>query len=179
MLQIVSTLRFTPSTLCDCRTLTVVHCPAQSSCSIRDSHLLAIATHCVHLREFRLTDADEVTNVGVRAMLQMCGSKLAKLTLMRCKKLSRRSLLAIIEHCPDLEELTLVLRAITKAVLMDKLILSDPLKMLRKLTVCRTMHMCEQQSRWRFIVHSICATRRLFPVARIFLFSTLQHTVPS
>lgn len=163
------------SKLCSCRTVTLIDaCVRPGDRGLMTMAMHRIADCCQQLREFRLTDADDVTDAGVQAVLQRCGPQLVKLTIMRCKKLSKRILLAIIENCTDLEELTLIQTAITINELLDQLILPDHLRKLCKLTVgVRTFNViCAQQmKRWSDIVRSIPTDSDLtqVPVAQIFI----------
>lgn len=102
---------------------------------LQNNHIHLLAEHCGQFLEFTLVDAGAIADDSVQAVLRSCGPNLIKLTLINCKKLSNLTLQAIVEHCTQLRELTLLKTAITTANLLETLVLPDNLKMLRKLVV--------------------------------------------
>lgn len=140
------------SSLRRCEVLRLVDGVNPAAYNIRNGHLTALAAHCTVLRELSVKAAG-----GICGLLQYCGASLTKLEFYQCKKMTVRTLLAIVQFCPILEELTLVKVDITISDLLDTMILPDHLQKLCKLKVgtrtCTVVRDNEDVAvRWRNIV---------------------------
>lgn len=102
--------------------------------NIKDSHLQVIAEHCHQLQGLAIEGASAITDGGFQALLAACGAKLTTLMLERCNKITIRSLRSMVEHCPNLQELTLLKTGVRTKDLL--LFCQQPLpRRLNKLTV--------------------------------------------
>jgi hypothetical protein len=84
-----------------CPNLTHLNC--KTCDGFTDAALAVCAQHCPLLESIILEDCAFVTNDGVRNLLSQSGNKLRYVHLGSCDKLSDDAVLAVAQHCPNLE----------------------------------------------------------------------------
>lgn len=106
---------------------------------LEDGDWLSIVQQCLHLQELLIVEGKRLTDGGMVAVLEICGSRLTKLFLVHCDKVKLRTLQAITLHCVSLRFLKIVATGLGAPDIVHEVIVPDKLKDLLRLTLTATM----------------------------------------
>lgn len=124
--------------------------------NLSDQSLIAIADHCVHVNDFCLSSAPQVTNGGLYYLLQRMGPQLTALRLIACDQVSNATLLAIVAFCPKLTTLDIRFTAITAEGVLKHVVMPNQLLTLSNFRVGKDIFAAVKSSavsgRWQTIL---------------------------
>ena len=74
-------------------------------CGVTDATLVQIANNCKSLTRFWVTNCDQITDDGIKAIVEQIGKNLEILSYDDCNKCTNAALQSIVDHCPNLDRL--------------------------------------------------------------------------